>query len=1260
MNFNNRVLIKYKLNKIKTAIILGFFLLLLSNPLHAQDLINFSHLSIQDGLSNRNVLSVFQDHYGFMWFGTNDGLNRYDGEKITVYKNDPLDTNSISSNIVISIYEGKDGELWICTLNGLNLYNRDNENFEVFKINPEAANDLTSNAIVMVTEDSKGNLYAATVMDGIQKFDREKKGLIPVVRDTSDNTGFDIVISMFINEEDNFWYFHTDPRGEIQELRFLNTETGEAKAYKVPYIERNRVIGDLRGIGVSCGLVDSEGNVWLGTADGHLMNFDPEEGFFNKIEIDKGYLFISIIEGDSSNFWIATFGNGLIKYNYKTGKKIQYKHDISDDYSISHDYLLSINKDRTGIIWIGTAVGVDRFDPYKTPFLIYEHDENDQNSLSNNQVLSIIESTEDPDLILIGTLNGLNILSQKDGSIKRFNKIFTEENDDYKIRNLLNAGNDKYWIATLGHGLDLFDMKTGKFKTVLTEPEISNTIRDIVKTEEGILWLGTTNGLVRYDPVKKETGKFFHLDTSYTQEVFKDLTKLRNSKRELGAIENVGNLADTILNVRINTQTQALVVVTGENGMSNFRSTELFDYGWIENENGEKVWEIDKEKSMHAGGALKNRIVADVIDLVPGNYSLRYISDDSHSAELWNAGPPNNEEDWGIQLYYLTADEVTSFRSSLLEKDYGNSPPSNNVNALYLDSKGHLWVGSSGSGFSIYNLQKDHFTLYRNDPHNKNSLIDDKITAFYEDNEGLIWITTQGGLNSFEQSTGKFNSYTDEDGLPTNFISDIIQDLSGTYWVTTVKGISRFNPAKGGNPTTIINYGMSDGLKGNEFYAHSKCRTSSGEIILGGKNGMISFYPGNINPYPPEIIITDFELFNESIQPGESGSPLNNSIYATKKIILNHEQNVFGFEFQAMHFSSRNKNVYSYKMEGVDKTWRTGDRNYATYTSIEPGEYTFIVKAANSDGVWNEQGRSISIIVLPPWWSTWWAYIVYALLMVLGFVSVHRFQKHKIEKREREKAIIEQAELRAKIAEAENERKSKELEEARQLQLSMLPKELPNLPHLDIAVHMKTATEVGGDYYDFHVAMDGTLTVVIGDATGHGLKAGTMVTAAKSLFNSYVNNDDILFTFSEFTRVIKEMKMHTMSMCLSLLKIKGNQLEMSSAGMPHALLFRNDRKIIEEIALKGMPLGAVVDFPYQTQSTELFVGDTLLLLSDGLPELFNKDKDMFGYERITEEYEKIAEQTPEEIIEHMKNAGSAWVGDAEPDDDVTFVVLKMK
>jgi serine phosphatase RsbU (regulator of sigma subunit) len=250
--------------------------------------------------------------------------------------------------------------------------------------------------------------------------------------------------------------------------------------------------------------------------------------------------------------------------------------------------------------------------------------------------------------------------------------------------------------------------------------------------------------------------------------------------------------------------------------------------------------------------------------------------------------------------------------------------------------------------------------------------------------------------------------------------------------------------------------------------------------------------------------------------------------------------------------------------------------------------------------------------------------------------------------------------LRAQKAESENERKSKELEEARQLQLSMLPKSLPQLPHLDIAVYMKTATEVGGDYYDFHVEDDGTLTVVIGDATGHGLKAGTMVTTAKSLFNTHASNKDILETFHEFTRVIKNMKMHLMSMCLSLVKINGNKLKLSAAGMPPALLYRKNENRVEELILKGMPLGAYEGFPYQLEETILNPGDTLFLLSDGYPELFNKNMDMFGYERVTDEFLKVADLQPEEIIDKLKDSGSEWIGGKDPDDDVTFVVIKVK
>jgi len=255
---------------------------------------------------------------------------------------------------------------------------------------------------------------------------------------------------------------------------------------------------------------------------------------------------------------------------------------------------------------------------------------------------------------------------------------------------------------------------------------------------------------------------------------------------------------------------------------------------------------------------------------------------------------------------------------------------------------------------------------------------------------------------------------------------------------------------------------------------------------------------------------------------------------------------------------------------------------------------------------------------------------------------------------------LENAELQNKIIQVENERKTQELEEARELQLSMLPKELPQLENYEIAVYMQTATEVGGDYYDFNVDDDGTLTAVVGDATGHGMKAGTIVTITKSLFNSLGSEPNILETFKKVSQVIKNMKFRQLSMCLIMLKINGNQLLLSSAAMPPALIYRKKQKSVEEIVSNGMPLGAMVNFPYKLKEAQIKCGDTIFLMSDGFPELMNEKKGMYGYEKVKSEFLTIAEKSPNEIIDSLKNSASQWVNSKDPDDDVTFVVIKVK
>ena len=290
--------------------------------------------------------------------------------------------------------------------------------------------------------------------------------------------------------------------------------------------------------------------------------------------------------------------------------------------------------------------------------------------------------------------------------------------------------------------------------------------------------------------------------------------------------------------------------------------------------------------------------------------------------------------------------------------------------------------------------------------------------------------------------------------------------------------------------------------------------------------------------------------------------------------------------------------------------------------------------------------------------------IRYPVFLTL-IVSSFRFQHARVVKREQEKSHILNTELRASIAEAqaravqsECERQSYELEEARRLQLSMLPSRLPQIPGLDIAVHMETATEVGGDFYDFNVELDGTLTVVIGDATGHGLKAGTMVSVLKGLFTAYGGNGHSRDFFQICTHTIRQMHLGNLYMALALLKIKDNQLWVSSAGMPPLYIFHNEAHQVEEVLLKGMPLGAFPDFPYQNCSKTLAVGDTLLLLSDGLAEIFNDQNEIIDYPRIRKAFEEIGHLQANEIVSRLRQLVIEWRNGRELHDDVTFVVIK--
>jgi sigma-B regulation protein RsbU (phosphoserine phosphatase) len=236
----------------------------------------------------------------------------------------------------------------------------------------------------------------------------------------------------------------------------------------------------------------------------------------------------------------------------------------------------------------------------------------------------------------------------------------------------------------------------------------------------------------------------------------------------------------------------------------------------------------------------------------------------------------------------------------------------------------------------------------------------------------------------------------------------------------------------------------------------------------------------------------------------------------------------------------------------------------------------------------------------------------------------------------------------------------KELEEARTLQLSMLPNSTPQISELEFAVFMNTASEVGGDYYDFSFKEDGSLNIAVGDATGHGMRAGIMVAIMKALFISDSAELDLVDFFSNSNKTIKALNLGRMMMAFTVLNIKNNQVQFVNAGMPPIFIYKKSDNTVTEFETQGMPLGAISDSTFNINKFDVKTGDAILILSDGLPELKNEKHEQYDYARVKDEFKSVADKTPNDVVEYLKSSASEWANGVEPDDDVTFVVIKVK
>ena len=609
--------------------------------------------------------------------------------------------------------------------------------------------------------------------------------------------------------------------------------------------------------------------------------------------------------------------------------------------------------------------------------------------------------------------------------------------------------------------------------------------------------------------------------------------------------------------------------------------------------------------------------------------------DNNKKYQLFDLQEDNKGKLWFFGLFSDNIKDITSVQSRIMlydGKSWTKPPESWNVPTEQLHYVGNLKNGMyflTVGGFYVFN-GKSFINLSDSVNANadfrilKGASVAGTQTEIQAGNRLYIRLRNRG-LVIFDGTN--LNFYTKKEGLPSTNISNPVPDeFRDNVYFSSPSGALKI---KGNNFQTF--YDDENVVSGGPY-------TSA----MDGFGNMLEFYNG-VGLYINKSVEKSYPLKISSVLiDGKS------NYYEFPKN-LSYSQNSFLFNYAALNYKDPKQTTYEHFLEGFDKDWsKASNLAFAEYQNLPFGNYTFKVRGITSNGVKTNEA-SYSFVINPPIWRTWWAYFVYFIVLGLGLVGIRKYELDRRRENENKKFL-----------QLENDRKTKELEEAKQLQLSMLPKALPTLPHLDIAVFMKTATEVGGDYYDFHVHLDGTLTVILGDATGHGMMSGMMVSIMKSLFMSDRTNRELKLFFENANEAIKDMQLGRLMMALTCVQISNNKIITTNAGMPPLFIYRKNSQSIDEVTINNMPLGSMKGIAYDTKELKIERGDTLLLMSDGFAELKNYDKEIYGYKRARNSFEESANKEPEEIVTFLQEEGRRWTNNKEPDDDVTFVVIKVK
>ena len=806
---------------------------------------------------------------------------------------------------------------------------------------------------------------------------------------------------------------------------------------------------------------DKYGLIWFGTQDG-LNKYDGyrivvyRHQSDNPTSLPANYI-NAVSDDDDGNLWIGTWVGGLSMYNRSKDSFINYKHNPSDQHSLSNNNINFIYKDKSSNLWIGTESGLNLFDKKTKQFKHFYYQARNSHSLSSSNITSIFEDSQKN--LWIGTADGLNRFDNKTQTFSRLSGKTTGKNKPGIIYDIIEDANKNIWLGT-DEGLYLFNKSNTTFSNYKVEPDRYsaggvNPVFCFASGKKNKIWLGTNTTLQLFDtdkrqllPVKDKEdedsimpndGIYSLLDDksgilwigTSSQGILKfdrnlpfflpkkaSVTSVPSAKNIIRSIaeDKQGNLylaTDAGLEY-FNRSNSTYTSFRHNSGKSHSLSSNYLNSVLVSKKTG-KVWTGTFSNGLDCMDPKTGKFVHYKKGEGPGSLSSNFIYSllEDRFGNIWIG-----TDQGGVNVLNPETGTVVKYLND--PKD-NTSVSDNVVSALYEDRKGDIWIGGYSNGISIYKSSTKSFSRLNS----KNSTLNnDIVSVFHEDKKGNMWVgTMEGGLNYYDRRLKTFKAFTENNGLINNTINYIAEDEKGYLWITTNKGITRFNPVT----NSYNNFGFHNGLRTLEFNLGAGKVLSTGEIVLGSINGYNIINPLSLpsNKNRPLLTFTGFQLFNKPVNIGSINSPLNESVATAKEIVLEYSQSVFTIEFAALDYTIPEKNKYAYTLEGFDDDWRYVDNVHnATYTNLNPGTYTFRVKASNNDGVWNERGISLKIIIQPPYWMTWWFRLVCIILVFTATYVVYRYrirflksQREALEKEvfERTQEISNQAaELRQK------------------------------------------------------------------------------------------------------------------------------------------------------------------------------------------------------------------------------------------------------